>query len=673
MGFDYQKPKPAKRPCGLKTATVFWAIAAAALSTAADSALAQDTQLSGIVVESASQSQDKIDIATLGTAATVVTGEQLQQRQIRHAADALRSVPGVSVSRTGAFGGLTQVRIRGAEANHTLVLIDGIEINRTTDGFFDFASLLAEDIERIEVLRGPQSGVWGSNALAGVINIVTSDGKGPAQVRARAEGGSFETRSGNVSLRGGNDRAHGLVSLTSRETRGDNVSNFGFEDDGSRQVNVRAKGGAQLTDALSIDAKYHRLSNLTDIDGLFGAAPGAGPGTFGVTLDQLGATNETETEVWGTAAHLNFFDDHWKNRIYINDQETSLNSINPAFGNTNQKSDQRQYGVVSTLRLETPGLLNSTHELTGMLENEDEGFLPSSDFVRRTRNVESYVGEYRGEVMNRLFVNGAIRHDDSNTFKDFTTYKVAGALLIPETGTRPHASYGTGVVFPTMFEQFGLLPGFFVPNPNLLPEESEGWDAGLEQTFFGGALVVDVTYFEQNLLDEIVSVPAGFFLFTSANLVGESTRDGIEVAATAKPTDRIEISGSYTYLDAHEPDSTAEIRRPAHSGSVHAALRFADGRGLFDIGAEYNGKMQDIVFDAFTFAPSTTTLDDFVLLKLAVQYDVDQRLQLFGRVENALDEDYEEVFSFNTPGIAAYGGVRVKFSTDDPPLETAQN
>ena len=255
MGIAYRLSKPTRRMRGLGDATLLCAMAAFVLAATTEQAAAQETQLSGIVVESGSLSQDEVDAATLGTAVTVVTGKQLQERQIRHAADALRSVPGVSVSETGGFGGLTQVRLRGAEANHVLVLIDGIEINRTTDGFFDFASLLAEDIERIEVLRGPQSGVWGSNALAGVINIVTADGKGPAQVRARVEGGSFESRSGNISLRGGNDFVHGLVSLTSRETRGVNVSNFGYEDDGSRQVNVRAKGGVQLTDALSIDAK----------------------------------------------------------------------------------------------------------------------------------------------------------------------------------------------------------------------------------------------------------------------------------------------------------------------------------------------------------------------------------------------------------------------------------
>ncbi len=658
------------------------ALTAIASGIAARPGTAQETQLSGIVVESGSVAQEEVDAATLGSAVTVVTAEKLQQRQIRHAADALRAVPGVSVSQTGGFGGLTQVRLRGAEANHVLVLIDGIELNRTTDGFFDFSSLLAEDIERIEVLRGPQSGVWGSNALAGVINIVTFDGRGPAQVRARAEGGSFEGRSGSLSVRGGNETVHGLVSLVSRESRGVNVSNFGYEDDGAREVNLRAKGGLQLTDQLGIEAVYHRLDNLTDIDSLSGMAPGAPFGTFSVTLDQPGASNETETEVFGTAAHLNLFDDHWKSRVYLNDQDVSFDSINPAFGNSFTNSDRKQYGLVSTVRVETPIMLGTTHEVTGMVENEDEGFIPSADLIRRTRNMESYVGEYRLDVMQRLYFNTAVRHDDSNVFEDFTTYKLAGALLVPETGTRFHASQGTGVVFPTLFEQFGVLPGSFVPNPNLLPEESEGWDAGVEQNFLGGRLAVDVTYFEQNLVDEIVSVPStvlgpfGFPLFTSANLDGESTRDGIEVTVTANPADHLELTGSYTYLDAHEPDSRAEIRRPAHTASVNAALHFADDKGLLNIGADYNGRMQDIVFvvaNPFTFVEDRTTLDDFLLLRIAARYDVDQRLQIFGRIENALDQDYEEVFSFNTPGIAAYGGIKVKFSADDPPPETAQN
>ena len=351
-------------------------LALTALSTgiAIPHAKAQEIQLSGIVIESGSVSQGEVDVSTLGSAATVVTGEQLRQRQIQHVGDALRAVPGVSVSQTGGFGGVSQVRLRGAEANHTLVLIDGIEVNRTTDGVFDFTALLAEDIERIEVLRGPQSGIYGSNALAGVINIVTVDGKGPAQVRARAEGGSFESRSGNFSVRGGNETVHGLVSVTSRESRGDNVSNFGFEDDGARQVNVRAKGGLQLTETLSVDATYHRLDNFTNIDGGFGVAPGAPFGTFAVTLDQLNASNDTETEVFGTAAHLNLFDDHWKNRIYLNNQDVSFVSVNPLFGNSFTNSDRRQYGLVSTARAETPNLLDTAHEITGLLENEDEGF-----------------------------------------------------------------------------------------------------------------------------------------------------------------------------------------------------------------------------------------------------------------------------------------------------------
>ncbi len=656
------------RGFNLNTATKL-ALAVLALTALFGPSYAQNgptTVLPGIVVESGTVGLSETEAYKLGSAVSVVTGEQLENRQIRHAADALRTVPGVSVSNGGPSGALTQVRLRGAETNHVLVLIDGIEINRTTDGFFDFSSLLADDIERIEVLRGPQSGIWGSNALSGVINIVTTDGKGPAQVSMQAQGGSFETRSGTFSVRGGSERVHGVLSMTSRETRGINISDFGNEDDGSRQVNVRAKGAIQLTEALGVEGNYHRLNNYTDIDGVSGAAPGAGAGSFSVTLDQQNATNDTETEIFGGAAKLNLFDDHWTSRFYINQNAVALDNINPAFGNSFTRSDREQFGVVSTLRAETPRFLGSSHQVTGMLETEDEGFLPSADMIRRTRNIESGVAEYRGEFMDKLFVNASVRHDDSNTFKDFTTYKVSGAKLILPLGTRFHGSYGTGVVYPSMFEQFGQLPAFFTPNPNLLPEESAGWDAGIEQQLFGGTLVVDVTYFEQNLGSEIVSVPVpGTFAFTSDNLSGKSLREGIEVSATARPLELLEIVSSYTYLNASEPDKREEIRRPTHSGSVNAALHFAQDRGLFHLGMIYNGKMQDIVFDAVTFASSRLTLDDYVLVNMALRYDVDPRVQLFGRVENLLDEDYEDVFAFNTTGIAAYGGVRVKFSTDD--------
>ena len=203
-----------------------------------------------------------VPLEQVGSAVTVVTGEQLRAQQVRTAADALRSLPGVAVSRTGGFGNLTQVRIRGAEGNHTLVLIDGIEANDLADGEFDFSNLSAEDIERIEVIRGPMSGLYGSNAVGGVINIITRDGKGPLTVTMRSEGGSFGTRDLAVRASGGNDNAHAAVSYSLRDTDGFNISPRGGENDGSstRHAHLARRGQA----AAGCHARFHRAQHCQD-------------------------------------------------------------------------------------------------------------------------------------------------------------------------------------------------------------------------------------------------------------------------------------------------------------------------------------------------------------------------------------------------------------------------
>src|SRR5690606_8519628 len=198
-------PAPRPRPAAASTPAAAPSSSSAEAPATAPGAEVVDDAEAAATAAATSDRVAGIPRAQLGTAVTVITGEDLQRQQVRHAADALRSLPGVSVSRTGSPAGLTQVRIRGGETNHTLVLIDGIEANVASDGIFDFSDLLTEDIERIEVVRGPQSALYGSNAVGGVINIVTRSGKGPLAVTARAEAGSFGTRGGAVGISGGNE------------------------------------------------------------------------------------------------------------------------------------------------------------------------------------------------------------------------------------------------------------------------------------------------------------------------------------------------------------------------------------------------------------------------------------------------------------------------------------
>jgi vitamin B12 transporter len=626
----------------------------------ADAAAQEGTTLAPIVVESADLGLTPVPVDRLGSSVTVVTREEIEAKQVKHVAEVLRSVPGLAVGRTSTAGSLTQIRVRGAEANHVLVLIDGVEINSTTDGEFDFSDLLIDDIERIEVVRGPQSGIWGANALAGLINIVTRRGDGPARVHASAEAGSFNTRSFALGVSGGGEHAWGSVSGSGLETDGFNISDNGTEDDGARIVNFQARGGVKLHPWLTVEGFVRDMDKQAEFDD-FTTPPDAAPGDLLVSVDRSGLETLSNILVAGTTLTVDPFEGLWRTRLFANYNQTDRESLDPIFGNSSNLGQRERYGAVSTLTLDAPDQ-SMRHTITGLVEQEDESFEISSDPIERRREKTSVAGEVRGEYFDQLFLSGALRHDDSDVFGPFDTYRVAAAWLFQQTETRFHGSYGTGVVFPSMFEQFGVIPGFFTPNPDLQPEESEGWDIGVEQTLLDGRVVVDVTYFEQNLTNEIFSP----FFGPPVNLPGESERKGVEVSASLRPTDTLDVIVTYTNLDAIDSTGLAEVRRPEHAASLSANWRFDEGRGLLSTGVIYNGEMHDIGFDAFTFAQRDVLLDAYTVVNLGARYAVTDQVDVYGRLENALDEDYEEAFGFNTPGFAAYGGIKIRLEEPEP-------
>lgn len=600
----------------------------------------------------------------IGSSVSVVTRADLERQQIRHAADALRSLPGVSVSRQGGPNNVTVVRLRGAESNQTLVLIDGVEVNSGTDGFFDFSNLATEDIEQIEVLRGPQSGLYGTGAIGGVINIITKSGKGPFTIRAKAEGGSFNTGDASLQVSGGNDRAHGILTLHGRRTDGINIALQGGEEDYGRLSNFAFSGGVRLLDNLKLDGTVRQSRNRAGRDNL-GLVDG-----FFVPIDQ---TSFFETGVWigRLQATLETFDGRLVSKFYTSRARTESEDTDtdPLFGAfTESISEGHKHGITSTLRLDSPQLPHVRHFVTGQVEQERESFVqPTGDGFKRERERTSAVGEVRGEYFDSLFLTGTVRRDDNEAFQDFTTWRAAAALKVPNTPFRLHASAGTGVKYPSFGEQFGFFFGF-TPNPDLSPEKSFGYDAGVETTLLGGRLVFDVTYFDQNLENEIDFRTLPGFTFQPFNRGGESKRSGLEVSARYALTKHLTLSGAYTYLDATEDDGSEEVRRPPHGGRADLNYAFADGRGNFNLAAIYNGEMKDIVFNV---DPTITrvALQDYWLVTAAASYKVAPGIELFGRVENLLDEDYQEVFGFNSPGTAAFAGVR--FTYEDASPQTA--
>src|SRR6185503_16980023 len=369
--------------------------------------------------------------------------------------------------------GVAQVRIRGAEGNHTLVLIDGIDAGDNAIGEFDFASLLADDIERIEIIRGPQSGLYGSKAIGGVINIVTKTGKGPFTASVRAEGGSLGTHDVSGRVSGGNDRAWFYASAQQRGAQFFNWSETGSEEDPWRNTTLTLKGGATLAKGLTLDFVVRNSRNFANTDDtpFFGLQ---------VPTDSF-ATSDTNVFLGGVKLKWDTLDGALSQVVSFNRNHTEVKTQSDLFGPSDNDNERDKLAYLVTYRFDTPTFLAAKHAISSQVDTQTERFTPSSDGLERERSQVGVVGEYRGEFFKRLYVTGNVRHDDNDTFQDFTTWRTALSLNLPELKIRPHASVGTGVALPGMFEQFGFFRGSppFKGNPNLKPEESVGWDAGV--------------------------------------------------------------------------------------------------------------------------------------------------------------------------------------------------
>jgi vitamin B12 transporter len=597
---------------------------------------------------------DGVPAASVGNSVTIITRKDLERQQVRQVADALRSLPGVAVSRTGGPGHLTQVRIRGAEGNHTLVLIDGVEANSTTDGAFDFSNLSAEDIERIEVIRGPMSALYGSNAVGGVISIVTRRGQGPLTLTLKTEAGSLGTGDVAAHLSAGSQWAHFALGTHWRSTDGYNISPFGSEADGMLLRSLNFRGGVKLADGLELALNLRYTDKKADRDGPDLVSP------ISFIVDDASLQHD-QVFLGGVLLRWDTLDKAMTHQLHFKHNFSSLFDQDATFGIASENvSERTSYGYLATYRFETPALWALKHTLSGLIEQESEAFTPrlGGDGIRRQRERLAVAGEWRGAFADQVFVTAGLRHDDNDVLSDFTTWRLSAAWAIKSLGLRPHASAGTAVKFPGMFEQFGFFPGF-VANPNLVPEKSLGWDAGVELKLSPSS-ALDVTYFHADLTDKIV-----FSGLTVDNLPGVSTRDGIELALRTRLASVLAATFAYTYLLAENSDGRAEIRRPRHAGRVDLGYLFAAGRGSANLGIVYNGAMPDNAFlNAAPFI-QRVLLDDYWLVNAAVSYKLQPGVELFGRVENLLDQRYQEVFSFEAAPITAFAGIKLTFGGPD--------
>ncbi len=621
-----------------------------------------------------------IEYEKMGQALTVISGDLIEDQGYSYVPDVMRQVPGLAVSQGGAAGSLTQIRTRGSEANHTLVLLDGIDVSSPDQGETDFSTLLTGDLARIEVLRGPQSGLYGSNALAGVVNLISRRDIDGHYVSVGAEGGSFNTYQlqGNAGFGSGDDYASvGFHALTSdgydisRDTTAQGVPAVSLggrtgDKEGNSIATVDLRGGKAINDTFRINGMARYLNKTSDLDGQAYNDP-----IPGQTYDDASDTRHKQF-LAGASATLSLLDGKWEttgSASYVDERRRGSSSNFPFLlpGQTPTADDlddplslngadstRTKFTLQSTYEFGGPGLLSY---VTGFVENKKETY--DNPFTARdeSRELTGVGAQYRGEFAQQFYLLATARHDDNASFDDADTYSLAGAWVIPGTGTRLHASIGTGVTNPTFFETFGFDPGSFVGNPDLVPEESEGWDAGVEQTLLKGLAVIDLSYFEAKLENEIYTDfgPPPDYPSTPANRTNQSDRSGWEASFSIHPTDDIDIIGSWTNLDATEP-AGIEIRRPENQGALDASWRIAGGPLQLNLGVTYNGEMLDTDFGTFL----NTAVDPYTLVRLGASWQVSDTIELYGRLENVIDEEYEEVIGFRSPPQAFYIGIRLR-------------
>jgi vitamin B12 transporter len=574
---------------------------------------------------------------------SVISSEDLEQKQIERVSDALREVPGLSVVQTGVAGQLTSVFTRGLRSEHTQVLIDGVPINQGLQGAFNFADLTTDDIDRIEVVRGPQSTLYGPRALAGVIQIFTKHGEGPPSIQSSAEGGSYDTFRESLQSDG-------------------KIGHFDYSVGASRIDTDNARPNNQYRNSAAIANLGWSPNGQLHISGLF---------TY--SLSDIGLPNTIFdpkpvdnflTERWLIAPHLYWrATDWWEHKfIFSYDHERQLNDPNQDgfLGPTRALFERTQIDYQNDLRPTSWLTLTSGFFYSRVNAGQERPFVtqifgPQPTFVSdHTEEIAGFLQATATPIENLIFVAGG-RFDHFNQFGGVWTYRFAGSYKIDKTNTTLHSSVATGFSPPSSQDKI------FGNNFGLKPERDLAWDIGIRQQLWsrgGGSIVVGATYFHNDLSNVI-----GFNgLFETLNL-GAARTQGLEAELRAQPIADLILMASYTYLDA-EKTSSADIsqlqgarlpRRPRNELYISGSYLWSK-KLRTTVEAKFVNAREELNFGGPNF-----DIEDYNFVNVASEYEVTPRLSIFGRIDNLTNEHYAEVFGFPALGRAAYGGAKVRF------------
>ncbi len=585
-------------------------------------------------------SRRPIPLSEVTAAASILDAEQLELRGDSFVADALRQMPGIAVNRSGPAGGLTQVRIRGSEANHVLVLIDQMEASDPFTDSFNFGGATTEGVSRIEILRGEQSALWGTDAIGGVINISNEPIKDGDQFIARLEGGTFDTVSSSLraSRADGDFKLWGQVS--GLDSDGYDVSGQNGERDGFSHVTGLVGVNLPLGPGWMINVRGRAQSASAGFDS---------DTDFDGRLNDVARELDTDIAMGRITLQNGSFEDRFQHEVYA----SYLNS-RTAQGANRSKGQRTRIGAQTTFNGSSGSI---QHHLTGLIEGrfetyENDGGPGAGQNQQQANDMWAGALDYQANA-GPLSVALSARSEQNNLFADTQSVRAGLAWAVAPLNGRLRASFGQGVKNPGFFELFGFFPAFFVGNPDLQPEKSTGFELGWEQNFLGGN--ASITWFTADLENEIFTDFA-VFPSTARNRTSDSQRRGVELAADVELFHGLQASGSMSFLKAEE-NNLPELRRPDFLASFNLLWHDPAGKWQVGLGIDHNGDMQDTDFSTF----QRVTLPAFTLVRAKVSRNISDKFSIYLRGENLVDSQYQEVVGFAGQSRAIYGGVVARF------------
>lgn len=603
-----------------------------------------------------SATKTPISLRRVTSAVDVLTEQDLTGRNVKTLVEVLRLSPGLAVFQNGGPGGRANVRIRGGSASQTLVLIDGAIVNSATAGEFNFAHLTVDNVEKIEIVRGAQSTLWGSDAMGGVINVTTKRGRGPLKAGGFFEYGSFNTLREGGHVSGGKGPVDFSLTLSRWDTTGISQINDrrgASERDAYRNWQASSRVGVALPSDGRLDVNFRWWNSSLNIDNSFGPS------------DVIKARNDSEQFIF-SGTYRQPLTDWWTHVVTLSrSQEALLNVPGIRQRNLTTGTSRVPFGDPNKIhvlanriesqhdfRLNQYVTLTMGYQFREQTGKNDGGFSPFSEKI-----VSSHAGfsQVQLSLFDRFFATAGIRHDGYNTFGDATTYRVTGGYLVKETNTKLRGSYATGFRAPSINDLF--FPNY--GNPDVQPEKSRSFDVGVDQTLFADRVKISGGYF-WNRYRDLIGLIRGEICETlstfgsCAGNVGSAKSQGWEVGidlvlARDQPwMKRLELKGHYTMtLTRNLVTGTRLARWPVDQAGLSVRYQPIDPlRVTLDF--RFVGERAD-----------AQRLGSFDVLNLAVTYDVSERIEAYVRVDNLLDEEYEEILFYGTPGRSIFGGIRV--------------